>query len=277
MKKRVSYLWIIFVAGIIFLPSCEEKIEWKIQSENLNTVVVNAQLTNEFKYQHIHLSRPYTDLNGKAEAVSNADVIVATENQLFSFIESDENPGHYYSQNPIAASVSENYTLNISFEGKQYQAQNYMIPVSNTHLPGWHYDQKSGLYSINWQQGAYNPYEQWMFEAVISWKHLLGNNYPDSLTSAKIMHYTFSTIDVSYVILPLDKDEVLFPKNSIAIVKKYSLTEEYAAYLRALVAETEWQGSLFEVARGNLPGNISNGGLGYFSACSVIVDTLIVH
>ncbi|MFW5726204.1 MAG: hypothetical protein ACOCX0_07130, partial [Bacteroidota bacterium] len=64
---------------------------------------------------------------------------------------------------------------------------------------------------------------------------------------------------------------------SVVMFSKYSLNNEYAAYLRALLSETQWQGSLFETARANLPGNISNGGLGYFSACAVIRDTLNVQ
>ena len=97
------------------------------------------------------------------------------------------------------------------------------------------------------------------------------------LTKAKLFFYTFNTIDVSYSVFPQDKEKVYFPKGSKITEKKYSLTNEYAAYLRALLAETEWQGSLFENARDNLPTNISNNGLGYFSICSVISDSLIVQ
>jgi hypothetical protein len=116
-----------------------------------------------------------------------------------------------------------------------------------------------------------------MYEADISWEHIPGFDHPDSVSRVMQKYYTLNTIDVSYVIFPQEKEEVLFPAGSIAIVKKLSLTDEYGAFLRALLAETEWQGSLFEEARGNLPTNISNGGLGYFSACSVIADTLIVQ
>ena len=115
-----------------------------------------------------------------------------------------------------------------------------------------------------------------MYEADISWGHL-PVYASDSLTKARLTFYTLNTIDVSYIIFPQDKEEVYFPYGSIAILNKYSLTDEYAAYLRALLAETEWQGSIFEDARGNLPSNISNGGLGYFSACSVIADTVVVE
>lgn len=277
MRKRFTYILMVVVSSLILFTSCEEQISWELDSESVNTVVVDGRLTNEVKFQHIHLTKPMQDVNGEPVPVTGAFVIVTTDNQPYLFVESTEEPGHYYTQNQIAASVSEVYHLKIEHEGKTFRAETYMIPVSSANLPGWQYDEESELYKIIWPQGTYDPFEQAMYEATISWKHLLGNAFPDSVAMAKIMHYTFNTIDVSYVILPQDMEEVLFPKNSIAVVKKYSLTDEYAAYLRALIAETEWQGSLFEEARGNLPTNITNGGLGYFSACSVAVDTVFVN
>ena len=51
----------------------------------------------------------------------------------------------------------------------------------------------------------------------------------------------------------------------------------FAAYLRALLMETEWQGGAFDEASANLPTNITNGGLGYFAVCGVLADTLVAE
>jgi hypothetical protein len=135
----------------------------------------------------------------------------------------------------------------------------------------------NNLRKVNWTAPGYNPDDLAMYEVRISWSHLVDSTLTDTLTEARMMHYTLNTIDVSHIVFPQEKEEVLFPAGSILIVRKYSLTEDFAAYLRALLAETEWQGSLFEDARGNLPTNISNGGLGYFSACSVVADTVVAE
>lgn len=266
------------VLFLLFFTSCEKKIDWAIQQENLNTIVVDAIITNEYQNQHIRLTKPYSNPNGEPIPVSNATVIVYAGTTLaIPFFESDEFPGNYYTSVPITASINFEYFLKIQDGTSTYSAEAYMIPVSNANPPTFELDSESGLYKINWQTSQYDPYQQAMFEATISWQHLLPEGTEDSLAYAKIMFYTLNTIDVSYNIFPQDKEEVLFPAGSIAIVKKYSVTDEYGDFLRALLAETEWQGSLFEDARGNLPGNISNGGLGYFSACSVIADTLVVQ
>lgn len=257
--------------------SCEEAADWDLQTEVPQTLVVEAQLTNELKYQHIYLSRPFGMLNDEAAGVSGAQVMVQAGNQAMVFQESSEKAGHYFSQVPVSTSIGVDYVLNIETEGKHYQAHTYMVPVLPSAGPQWVYHEENGLYSIQWPAGPYNPFEQAMYEAIISWDHLVGSNPSDTLTSVRLLYYTFNTIDVSYSIFPQDEEAVYFPRNSMAIVKKYSLNEEHAAYLRALLAEAEWQGSLFEDARGNLPTNISNGGLGFFSASSVLSDTLIVN
>ena len=277
--RRLRLKFTIFIIPVFFLAitACEEKIEWDIQTEQVNTIVVDAIITNEVKYQHIHLTKPFTDQNDTAVPVSGAQVFIKTNNSMVLFLESPDKPGHYYSDYPGAGSIDIAYQLNIEFESELYTAETYMIPVLPANLPTWERDENTGLYKISWNAPQYHPSEQAMYEAIISWSHLVDTTLTDTLTMAKIMFYTLNTINVSYIIFPQDQEEVWFPKNSKAIVKKYSVTDEYGDYLRALLAEAEWQGSLFEEARGNLPTNISNGGLGYFSACSVISDTLIVH
>lgn len=267
----------IFVVGISLLTSCEEHIDWELETNQMNTVVVDAVISNEYKYQRVFLSEPYENQNEIPVGLSGAKVKIGINNTFMEFIESPDHAGIYVSPQPISASVNVNYQLLIEVNGKEYQAQTYMIPVLPSQEPQWIYDSEKDLYSIQWPGDLYNPNQQAMYEAIISWSHLVDPSITDTLTYAKLMFYTFSTIDVNYNIFPQDKEQVYFPENSIAIVRKYSLTDEYAAYLRALLAETEWQGSLFEDARGNLPSNLSNGGLGYFSACSVISDTLIVN
>ncbi|MEZ5082729.1 MAG: DUF4249 family protein [Bacteroidales bacterium] len=270
-------LWLAMTAAsLLLVTSCEEKIDWQLETEYVNTIVVNGIITNEVKYQQIRLTKPFASQNDQPVAVSGASIKIIVDNVQVQFFESPENKGYYISEIPVAATVDKTYQLFIQSEGKDYDAKTYMIPVIPTAPPYWVYNATKELYTIGWPAGQYSQFEQAMYEAEISWTHLLDSAYTDSVSTAKLMYYTFNTIDVSYVIFPQDKEEVYFPLYSKAVVKKYSLTDEYAAFLRALLAETEWQGSLFEDARGNLPGNISNGGLGYFGACSVISDTLLV-
>ncbi|MFP4470696.1 MAG: DUF4249 family protein [Bacteroidales bacterium] len=276
-KLNIVRFGLLLVISVFVQVSCEEKTEWPIDAAQQQTVVVDAIITNEYSRQEIRLTRPYHDLNGRPEPVRGAEVYISFDTTSINFYESPALPGYYFTGGPAAASVGREYTLVINVDGKAYSAVAAMEPVGPANNPGFQRNYGTGLYRLQWNNPQYNPFEQAMYEAVISWSHLVDPSIQDTLTYARLMYYTLSTIDVSYNIFPQDEEEVWFPKYSYAIVKKYSVSDDYGAYLRALLAETEWQGSLFEHARGNLPTNITNGGLGYFSICAVLTDTLVVQ
>lgn len=274
--RIVIYILILgFLVGFI---SCEKKIDWSNSESGVNTLVVDALLTNEFKYQNVRLSLPRNDINDTSAMATGAIVTISDGTNSMNFIESVDIPGNYISEQQVEATVDNNYYLTIVYNSKTYEAETYMVPVYTSNR--LQYAPVAGidsLYEISWIAPEYSTYEQAMYEVLIDWTYLASEVPEDSVTRAKIYHYTLETVDVSYTIFPQEKEKVYFPQYSIIIERKYSLTDEHAAYVRALIAETEWQGSLFEEARGNLPTNISNGGLGFFAASSMIADTMIVQ
>ena len=269
-------VFFLIACTVVFLWACEKEAAWKLQdSLPLNTIVVEAMITNEHKIQEIRLMHPLKELNGTPQPIEQAQITISWQNESIFFAQSDSLPGTYFSQQPFAAAVDQNYLLTIKTDTMIYTSSTYMVPVSPFDLPV--FQVVEGMYRLDWNNPRYSPFEQAMYEARISWEHLPGYNHPDTLSKAHLRLITLNTIDVSYIIFPQDAEEVVFPSGSIVVFSKYSLNDHYAAYLRAMLSETQWQGSLFESPRGNLPGNISNGGLGYFSACAVIRDTLVVE
>lgn len=274
MKIRI-FILLLLISGLL---SCEEKIDWDLKPQEINTIVIDALITNEYKYQTIKLTRPFSNANGEPVAVSGAQISISVNDASLNFIESAQKPGLYYSQVKMAATVDKVYTLTVEYEEKTYTAETYMIPVIPTYplqiVPA---DNSPIWRKLVWTAPQYNPYDLAMYQVDISWTHLIDPEIIDTVTYARMFRYTLNTVDVNNVIFPQDKEEVYFPKGSYLIAQKFSVNDDYGNYLRALLAETEWQGSLFEEIRGNLPTNISNGGLGYFSACSVVADTLVVE
>ena len=269
---------IIILILVFALVSCEKKINWDIPKTEINTIVVDALLTNENKFQEIRLSLPRNDINDTSAMATGAIVSMNDGTNFMNFNESQVLPGIYLSEDKVAATIDKNYYLTVQYNSETYEAETYLVPVHTSNR--LYYAPVEGsdtLYEIKWIAPEYSTYEQAMYEVIIDWSHLVEGNPEDTISRAKIFHYTLNTIDVSYTIFPQEKENVYFPQYSIITERKYSLTDEHAAYVRALLAETEWQGSLFEEARGNLPTNISNGGLGFFAASSMIADTILVQ
>jgi hypothetical protein len=277
---NINWFRISFLMGIIALlttqQSCEKEIDWELQNNELPSIVVEAMLTNENKIHEIRLTHPVKNINEAPGTVNGAIVKITSGHFEYPFTESDEIAGTYQSNFPFAATIDRDYELHIHYENKNYWAQTYMVPVSVPDPPRFEFVKSRNMFRIDWNNPQFNLQEQAMYEADISWEHLPEFDTQDTLTRARFTYFTFNTIDVSYNIAPQDKEEIYFPAGSIVTLSKYSLTPEFANYMRALLAETQWQGSIFEDARGNLSGNVSNGGLGYFSACSVIRVTITV-
>lgn len=269
-KASVIVIMLLFAA-------CEKKADWELHSEELNTIVVEGILTNEFKQQEIKLSYPVMEMNELPEAVTDANVTVSFGGHEIEFIESNETPGLYLSNVEFRTVENIDYFLDITLDTATYSAETYMVGIQAFSNPYFHYNSETGLFKLIMSNYQYHPFEQSMYEVIIDWQHIPGYEHPDSVSHAKMLFYVLNTIDVSYIVSPQDTEEVHFPGGSTAIISKYSLNEDYAAYLRALLIETNWQGSIFEGARGNLPTNISNGGLGFFSACAIVRDTLTVQ
>ncbi len=270
--NKLKYLPLLLL--IILSSSCGEEPlnDWQFKEGDLNTIVVDAILTNEHHRHRVKISKPLRNPNDIPEPVSGAAVSILLDGQSYSLIENPLRPGTYINPIIIDDQIGNTYSLKIDYEEKIYEATAKMKPVNVfghfTFAPVPNTDSLT----IKNPPALIDEFEQAMYEINIDWSHLSNTGK----TRTKIFFYTFNTIDVGQIFSP-PKETIQFPRGSRVLVKKYSLTSEYAAFLRALVAESQWQGGLFEESRDNLPSNISNDGLGFFSACAVLTDSLIAE
>ncbi len=271
MKRFCKFIFISLVAF-----SCEKPIEWDLQTEDLSAVVVEAIITSEFKTQEIKLSYTFTDMNVKPQPVSGAKISVSFEPYTMTFEESEVFPGVYYSTEQFKGATNVEYKLKIEIDTIEYTATANMVALQSHSNPPIVYHPERNAYMINWDVYQYSPFEQSLTDVIVVWSHIPGYEHPDSLSSARLQFYRFKTIDVSYIVAPQDRERVYFPQGSIVYCSKYSLNDEYATYLRGVLIESQWQGSLFEVSRANPRGNISGGALGFFAVCDVYTDVIVV-
>ncbi|MCB9283862.1 MAG: DUF4249 family protein [Lewinellaceae bacterium] len=261
------------ISLLSLFSGCEAPVDWTFHPGENGELAVEAIITNEVRRQEIRLSRTYDDLNGDPSPVVGASVQVSGAGETYTFTESSSLPGVYISTEAFAAQLFTPYTLQIQWEGQTYEAQNSMVQVVPfqplTFLPVGNTD---SLRTIGSEPSLFSPHEQAMYEVDIDWRHLVGS---DS-ARARVYYYTFNTIDVSELFRP-PKETVYFPKGSVVTISKFSLDPEFAAFCRALVMETEWQGGVFDEASSSLPTNISNGGHGFFGVSAVLRDTVFVY
>lgn len=275
MNMRNLLLWFSIAVVSSSFIACEKEVDWQSNSEQSDAVVVECVLTNEYKYQEVRLSQPKSNVSDRERPISQASVLVNDGLQDYIFTELDSVQGLYMSQDKFSASVSKAYRLEIGWGDRNFQAETLMSVIKPFNLLSISLADKENFYEVSYVSSLYDTNEQALYEISIFSDSVITE--VDTSQSAKLFYYTFSTLDVGEVFAPT-KGECIFYKGAKIIEKKYSLTKDYAEFVKAMASETEWQGSFFAEASSNLPSNIEgDNGLGYFTACTVLIDSLIVN
>ncbi len=253
---------ILLFVTLLIVFSCEKKTDKVLPDSNFNDIIIDAFIIDEYKNQEIKLSFPSLNQNDSLIPISEASVFIKGDNKIYYFTESDSLRGCYFSDLLFAPVIGVNYYLEVVYKSKKYTAETFMLPVKQFEPLTYILDAERDEYKITWVANVYNPEEQAMYEVLITPRV---NN--DSL-NIRAFYYSFNTVDVSQAFASEPVD-IYFAYGSKIIEKKYSLTPEYAKYLRALASETMWQGTVFSEAPSNLPTNIKGGAMGFFSVCAV--------
>jgi len=270
MQKLVIYLFLV-----LFLTSCEKQSDWDLQIANNDFIVVDGIITNALQIQTITISKPVNQLNEKSEPVSGATVLISSNQETYAFHESLTIPGTYLSDKFFAGIRNKTYSLLITSGKKVYTSKALLAPPAE--FVFLKYKLVSGnKYQITTVSLTYNPDKAAMYEIRLDWSSAPGyeNTNADSC-KAKLYYYTLPTLDVSEVFAPAI-EKVTFPAGTVITERRYSLTEDHAAFIRALLLETTWQGGFFNTASANVPTNMSEGAMGFFGACGVVEKTEVV-
>jgi hypothetical protein len=270
MQKLLTYLFLILI-----LASCEKQSDWNLQKADNDFIIVDGVITNELKVQSITLSKPVVQLNEKPQPVSKATVLVSSNLASYSFHENPLQPGTYLSDKEFTGIRNRTYSLLITSGTKVYTSKTVLAPPADfVFLKYRRIDENK--YQITTVSLLYNPDKAALYEILLDWSSVAGytNQNPDSC-KAKLYYYTLPTLDVSEVFAPAI-EKVTFPTGTMITERRYSLTDDHAAFIRASLLETTWQGGLFNTASANVPTNMSEGALGFFGACGVTEKTELV-
>ncbi len=260
---------IIILASILILLCCEESANWPINADETAKLVVDANLTDESKRQSIRLSLSTNSLQEEVVAVSDAVISVRSGITVYPFL-FDLNSSQYLSIDSFAVQGNLEYDLEIKWREHTYSARSELATVAPIGDIAFRTFGNTDSLVIRDIIPSYLANEQAWHDLQIDWSHL--NEEPPN--RAQTYYFTFSQLHISQFIQP-NIDRPRFPSGSLVYVRKYGLSEAHAAFLRASQIETEWNGSFFYPHPENLPGNISNGALGFFSTSAVLTDTLL--
>lgn len=265
--KRILQL-VLFTS--VALLACEEQIDWRFEDRIQDLIVVESVITNEFRPQLVKLSRPVQAPNEAPEPISGANISIRSGADNYILTENPVGSGLYYSD-PFIAVTGKIYVLNISYNGKFYQAAAAQPPVEPlTELSI--FAVSDSTYAINFIETGTEPN---YVQHFLNWQSTEGCN-PVKGCEAKVIFYDLKNIDVNKQ-FNADQEVVTFPFGTTVVRKKFSVSDGYQSYLRGILSETYWRGGLFDVYPANAITNLSDGAVGYFAASSVVSDTTIIR
>ncbi|MGD1959415.1 MAG: DUF4249 family protein [Fulvivirga sp.] len=279
MKKHSYYLYILFILS----GACVEEVDLsEINEPTSGRLVIQGSITNEMKRHAVVLSRTnvaitYVD----AEKVSGAVVEITDGAIVYELIENDTLPGVYLTATEIAGEVGRQYTLRVEVNDTIYTATDLMEPVRP-------FEPEAELFELpNRVEEFDDVVEEGFYEH--RFPHVrYGTSAPskqalfayDSTIGAlrQAIFYEFPRTDPQGFLLGFQGDNptLIIKEGSTIFQFKSSMSTAHYLYMRAVYAETKFRGGLFDVIPGNAPSNMSNNGLGFFSASEVISRTFTV-
>jgi hypothetical protein len=263
--RNIIILFII----IILLASCEEQFNWPLNNVDSDLIVVEAVLTNENKKHLIKLTRPYTEQNQIPQSITGAFVVILTDTDTTLTTENPPGSGLYYTDS-IQAVVEKPYLLVIQYAGKPYYAFAVQVPVEpldSLITP----EVSEGIHTIDFRESGEDAH---YIKYNLDWQSV--GNCPNSINcQAKQIYYDLKNIDVNKQFKP-DQERVYFPRGTVVIRRKYSVSNRYREYLRGMLSETAWRGGLFDAFPANAATNLSEGAVGFFAVSTVVTDTTII-
>ena len=264
----------------------------KDSKDLLPSISIYGNVTSEEKYQEVILSKPMEYSVQYADTITGATVYLEIDGVQYDYIESIYHPdyplhkkrkGLYVSMDKIKGIPGKIHTIHVVYNSKEYSASDTMIKVDHFDFAG-DILPKENTHNRNLIAGKMNfGYQssfliQWIFsDSIFVWNEYLSQDtsyiyYPE----ANYIDYFFTTIE-SPAIMDIGTNvrlEFSLPDNTYLTVKKNSISANYQLYLIQTFKITEWSSNKFSSIPANTITNVTNGGIGFFSAHDVYIKQI---
>lgn len=263
---------------LLSLASCREEIVLDGHPPEPR-LVVEGQITSEFQRHSVRLSLSGSYRGGAPYEKVTGAFMTITDGQTTFHLEEVETG--LYLTDSLAGTPGNVYTLSIQWEGELFEASDTMGEVPPPFTPVEFVVNDRGFPTMEYRRHQFGFPEANRWQVIVGPQDtLLQPVFTSSLgqqigvdvdtTGAYTFNfYTHPNIEVSGLMNFEEAHFYGFKLGRTVTQKRFSLSLSYYRYLRAMFLETEWRGTLFDSVPGEVKGNVSNGGLGFFSAQAV--------
>lgn len=274
ISNAYKYL-LLLLAGSFLFTACEEEISLDLKSD-ISRLVVDGFITTDTMAHRVRLttSGGYFD-NKPMAGVSGAVVSLSDGVETIILAESDTSPGDYFTPDDYYGKQNHLYKLaitNVAVGNKGrdevYTAESFLNPIVKM-------DSITVDYLKIWKMWRVLMYgRDPKNEKNHYWFRLKINDWWYS-TEYRFTSYADDTyFDGNYAegvwLFGLNaEEEVDLKPGDRLMVECWMVDEPFYNFINGAYQETEYKSPIFSGPPANVPGNISNGALGIFAACSI--------
>lgn len=290
MSKAVYHSLIL--SSLAILISCIEPLSWTGEITPPGTLVVEGRITSENGPHYIYLRSTQSVIaDGEGPGVDGALVTITDGENIFPL--RDKGSGVYCTDSLVRGVVGRTYELRVEIGSEIYLANAELLPAISLdplEIRPWvgDPDNQEGIqyfeFSYRSNFGAPRAY---LYALDLKIPENVRDFYPENWDVPLWIDRVLSTPDhilrdTSYYLHPgLEPPALLSNGESIyagitygtqVTEKFYSISPDHYEFIRAVSAETDWRGlGPFGYIPANVPTNLTNGALGWFSASDVVV------
>ena len=262
--KAVRTIIILFCC--ITILSCTKEVKFSdLNIQYKDCLVVDGNITTEKKEQSILLYRS-SDLSNPDSLLMESGAIVSITDGDTIINLTEKQKGVYVTKFSVAGKVNKTYTMKVKLKNSdEFTASDYLYPsmiidTMYSILNNSNYDIYIKAHSRNNQGAA-------IIMNFYTNDSLLTANLKDKVLYAKGSFYD-NVFSIPASQLKKDTSYVQVQMNSISY-KMYQ-------YLDDVKNGTIWSTEIFSTTQANARTNISNGGLGFFSASDVLTKQIVI-
>ncbi len=265
---------LLFIATILTLSACTERIDLNLDSEANQRLVVDAWLTDEVKAHQVKLTLTSDYFKNEApEPATGAVVSITDGTETFQMQEAS--PGIYLTDDNVQGKPGHTYTLQIDWDGKTYSATSLLRPVSLIDSLGYEKSefQDDGNDFTEYSVLLYTVEPPTLDDAYY-WKGFLVDA-PNDLTRT----YWEIAEDKFVNGSPINGAEVLVMEANPGddfVFEQYNIGPAAFDFFLAVQTETIYKGGIFDTPPANVPTNLSGGALGFFVTAGVVRSELAI-
>lgn len=280
MIKRIFH--IILVA--IVVTACTEKIDVELDNTYTRLVVDGHIESDTGAYQVILTKSADYFSNEPVPRVVNATVTLSDGENAYLMYETQPGiSGIYETSTDFTGKKGRTYSLNVELQediaGKtSFEAASYLPPVTTLDSimavfhPEWG---PEGIWTIKlWAQEPGDEVNYYLFNLYRNGKLLTDTITKKTISDDKFYNGSYMTgVDAIYI-NSANAWETIYPGDTV-VLQMSGITREYFNFIDQ-VRQSGFSIPFFTGPPANVQGNVSNGGIGFFSAYSNSFATTIV-